>query len=79
MIEMWLVYRTLKKYFDMVAKPNNCELPIAEKKNFHSFALNLTPMIGKYLIVVFASIQLICYGPDVPIAKSSRLDFLIRK
>ena len=38
MIEMWLVYRTLKKYFDMVVKPNDCELSIAEKENFHSFA-----------------------------------------
>ena len=38
MIEMWLVYRTLKKYFDMVVKPNDCELSIAKKEDFHSFA-----------------------------------------
>lgn len=46
MIETWLVYKTLKKYFDKVVKSNNCELPIAEKENLHSFA-EFNPVIEK--------------------------------
>ena len=80
-IEMWLVYRTLKKYFDMVVKPNNCELSIAEKENFHSFA-EFNPRDRKVTHCCLCEYPIdlkICYGPDIPVAKSSCLDFLICK
>ena len=39
MIEMWMIYQTLKKYFETtVVKVNNKELTPSEKENFHSFA-----------------------------------------
>ena len=64
----------------MVIKPNNSELFIAEKKNFHFFA-EFNPRDRKvthcYLCEYPIDLK-IWYCPDVPIAKSSRLDFLIR-
>ena len=70
-----------EKYFGTVVKPNDCELSIAEKENFHSFA-EFNPRDRKVTHCYLCECPIdskICYGPDVPIAKSSRLDFLIRK
>ena len=70
-----------EKYFGTVVKPNDCELPIAEKENFHSFA-EFNPRDRKVTHCYLCECPIdskICYGPDVLIAKSSRLDFLIRK
>ena len=39
MIEMWMIYRCFRKYFDTVVKPQNAELTVQEKEKFHSKAL----------------------------------------
>ena len=37
-LEMWMVYRCLKHYFDTVVKINNYQLTQEEKEDFHIFA-----------------------------------------
>ena len=38
MIELWMTYRTLRKYFDIVLKPRKFELTRLENENDHAFA-----------------------------------------
>ena len=79
MIEMWLVYRTLKKYFETVVKSMNSELTATKKENFHSYA-EFNPHDKKvthcYLCEYPIDVK-VCYRPDFPIASSSHFNFLI--
>ena len=38
MIELWMIYRALRKYFDTVVKVKNYELDEKEKQNFQIFS-----------------------------------------
>ena len=81
MIEMWMVCRCLKNYFDTVVKVKNSELTEDEKRKFHvnthcnSFLKEYSPC---YLCEFPVNAKEINYF-DLPTRECSRLDFVIRK
>ena len=81
MIEMWMVYRCLKYYFDTVVKINNYQLTQEEKEDFHIFA-DFNPQNKKVSHCYFCEFHLQCKvlnPPEKPTRECSRLDFVIRK
>ena len=81
MIEMWMVYRCLKYYFDTVVKINNYQLTQEEKEDFHIFA-DFNPQNKKVSHCYFCEFPLECKvlnPPEKPTRECSRLDFVIRK
>ena len=81
MIEMWMVYRCLKYYFDTVVKINNYQLTQEEKEDFHIF-VDFNPQIKKVSHCYFCEFPLECKvlnPPEKPMRESSRFDFVIRK
>ena len=81
MVEMWMVYRCLKHYFDTVVKINNYQLTQEEKEDFHIFA-DLNPQNKKVSHCYFCEFPLECkvLNPsDKPTRECHRLDFVIRK
>ena len=47
MIEMWMVYRCFRKYFDTVLKPNNAQLTEEEKGAYH-YKADCNSFLEKY-------------------------------
>ena len=81
MIEIWMVYRCLKFYFDTVVKINNCQLTQEEKEDFHIFA-DSNPQNKKVSHCYFCEFPLECKilnPPEKPTRECSRLDYVIRK
>ena len=81
MIEMWMVYRCLKYYFDTVVKINNYQLTQEEKEDFHIFA-DFNPQNKKVSHCYFCEFPLECKvlnPPEKTTRECSRLDFVIRK
>ena len=81
MIEMWMIYQTLKRYFEIVVKANNKELTPSEKENFHSFA-EFNPQDRKVSHCYFCEFPINSReinSFDTPMKSCSRLDFVIRK
>ena len=81
MIEMWMVYRCLKYYFDTVVKINNYQLTQEEKEDFHIFAY-FNPQNKKVSHCYFCEFPLECKvlnPPEKPTRECSRLDLVIRR
>ena len=81
MIEMWMVYRCLKYYFDTVVKINNYQLTQEENEDFHIFA-DFNPQNKKVYHCYLCEFPLECKvlnPPEKPTRECSRLHFVIRK
>ena len=81
MIEMWMVYRCLKSYFDSVVKIENSELTDEEKSQFHAKA-DCNSFLKEYSHCYLCEFPLEAKeinSPDKPTHECSRLDFVIRK
>ena len=81
MIDIWMVYRCLKSYFDTVVKINNNQLTQEEKENFYAYA-EFNPKDKKVSHCYFCEFPLECKVlnlPEKPTRECSRLDFVIRK
>ena len=81
MIEMWMIYQTLKNYFDSVVEVANKELTISEKENFRLFA-EFNPQDRKVSHCYFCEFPINwreINSFDTPLKSWSRLDFVIRK
>ena len=81
MIEMWMVYRCFRKYFDTVVKPKNAELTEEEKINFHNKAI-CNSFLDEYRRCYLCEFPLetkFLHSPDKPTRDCSHLDFVIRK
>ena len=80
-IEMCMVYRCLKYYFDTVVKINNYQLTQEEKEDFHIFA-DFDPQNKKVSLCYFCKFPLKCKvlnPPEKPTRECSWLDFVIKK
>ena len=81
MIELWMVYRCPKSYFDTVVKINNYQLTQEENENFHAYA-EFNPKDNKVSHCYFCEFSLECKvlnSSEKPTRECSRLDFVIRK
>ena len=81
MIEIWMVYRCLKNYFDSVVKIQNAELTDEENVKFQAKA-ECNTFLKEYSHFYLCKFPLDAkeINPcDVPTRKCSRLDFVIRK
>ena len=80
-IEMWMVYRCLKSYFDSVVKIENSELTDEKKSQFHAKS-DCNSFLKEYSLYDLCKFSLEAKeinSPDKPTHKCSRLDFVIRK
>ena len=80
-IEMWMVYRCLKSYFDSVVKIENSELTDEKKSQFHAKS-DCNSFLKEYSHCYLCKFSLAAKeinSLDKPTHKCSRLDFVIRK
>ena len=81
MIEMWMVYRCFRKYFDTVLKPNNAQLTEEEKGAYH-YTADCNSFLEEYQKCCLCEFPLeakVLNSVDKPNASCSCLDFVIRK
>ena len=81
MIEMWMVYRCLKNFFDTVVKVKNAEFTDEEKRKFHvKTRCNSFHKQYSHCYLCKFPLKAKQINPfDVPTRECSRLDFVIRK